>query len=60
MGAVCYGLVRISPSRALNVIAGIPLGALVFYATASALRIPELAEVRTTVLTKLSRNPRVS
>ncbi|HVW84141.1 MAG TPA: murein biosynthesis integral membrane protein MurJ [Bryobacteraceae bacterium] len=59
MGAVCYGLVRISPSRALNVIAGIPLGALVFYATASALRIPELAEVKATVLRKLSRGPRI-
>jgi putative peptidoglycan lipid II flippase len=59
MGAVCYGLVRISPSRALNVIAGIPLGALVFYATASALRIPELAEVKATVLRKLSRGSRI-
>jgi putative peptidoglycan lipid II flippase len=44
MGAVCLAMVRVSPSRLFNVVVGIPLGAAVFYATASLLQIPELAE----------------
>jgi putative peptidoglycan lipid II flippase len=53
MGIVCALVVHFSPSRAINVLAGIPLGAVVFYAVAAALHIPELADARDTVLRKL-------
>jgi putative peptidoglycan lipid II flippase len=55
MGAACWAIVHVSPSRALTVLAGVPAGAAVFYATASALRIPELADVQAAVLRKLRR-----
>jgi hypothetical protein len=53
MGVVCMLIVSVTRSRWLNLIVGVPVGALVFYGTASALRIPELAAVRETVLKKL-------
>jgi putative peptidoglycan lipid II flippase len=54
MGLVCLLVVRISPSRAIDVLAGIPVSAVVFYLAASALRVPELADVRATLLRKLT------
>jgi hypothetical protein len=39
--------------RAVNLSAGIPLGATVWFFTASALGIPELAEARALVLRRL-------
>jgi hypothetical protein len=53
MGAACWAVVHVSHSRALNVLAGVPVGVGVFYAIASALRIPEVAEVQATVARKL-------
>jgi putative peptidoglycan lipid II flippase len=53
MGLVCLPLVRLSHSRILNVLLGIPLGAGVFYAAALMLRIPEFAETRSAVMGKL-------
>jgi len=55
MGAVCLFIVHASDSRAVHVFAGIPAGALAFYAAASALRIPELAETRGIIAGKLRR-----
>jgi len=55
MGLACEAVVRISPSRAINVLAGVPVGVVVFYGVASALRVPELADVRDTFLRKLRR-----
>jgi putative peptidoglycan lipid II flippase len=52
MGAVCLALVHVSPSRLFNVAVGIPLGAVVFYATASLLQISELADARQALLRK--------
>ena len=43
MGAACLAVVHFSNSRALNVLAGVPIGAAVFYAAASWLRVRELA-----------------
>jgi putative peptidoglycan lipid II flippase len=57
MGAACMLLVHLSHSRVLNVTVGIPAGACVFYAVASALRIEELTETREAVLRKLRRTP---
>jgi putative peptidoglycan lipid II flippase len=54
MGFACAFVVRVSNSRLVHVFAGIPLGAVVFYAAASALRIRELADARAAVLKKLS------
>ncbi len=42
MGAVCLLVVRLSPSRVLNVAVGVPAGAAVYYAIARSFRIPEL------------------
>jgi putative peptidoglycan lipid II flippase len=61
MGAACYALVHYTATaipgvklrRAVNLSAGIPLGALVWFSVASALRIPELAEARTLILRRL-------
>ncbi|MES1261674.1 MAG: hypothetical protein ABUS49_08060, partial [Acidobacteriota bacterium] len=55
MGAVCLSIVHASNSRVVHVLLGIPAGALTFYAAASALRIPELAETRGIVAGKLRR-----
>ncbi|MDQ1474067.1 MAG: putative peptidoglycan lipid flippase [Bryobacterales bacterium] len=52
MGLVCVLVVRSSPSRALHVLLGIPAGVAAFYAAASALHVPELAETRETILRK--------
>jgi len=52
MGAVCLALVHVSPSRLFNVAVGIPLGAAVFYATASLLQVSELADARQALLRK--------
>jgi peptidoglycan biosynthesis protein MviN/MurJ (putative lipid II flippase) len=43
MGLVCLAVVHYSRSRALNVLAGVPIGAAVFCAVASWLRVRELA-----------------
>jgi putative peptidoglycan lipid II flippase len=55
MGLVCLLIVQTLHSRVLHVILGIPAGAAAFYAVASALHVPELAETRETVLRKLRR-----
>jgi putative peptidoglycan lipid II flippase len=63
MGAVVYGLTALShasltsvPSaRIADVVLGVPAGAIVFYATASALGIDEIAEARDAVLRKLRK-----
>ena len=52
MGVACQAVVYLSPSRAVDVLAGIPIGAMVFYVIASALRIPELTDARDTILRK--------
>ena len=52
MGVACWAVVHVSPSRAMNVLAGVPVGAAVFYGVASALRVPELAEAQAAVLGK--------
>ena len=57
MGAVCLFVVHVTRSRAVHLLAGIPAGALAFYASASVLRIPELAETRDVVLAKLFSKP---
>ena len=43
MGLVCLAVVHYSHSRVFNVLAGVPIGAAVFYAVASWLRVRELA-----------------
>jgi putative peptidoglycan lipid II flippase len=45
MGLACLAVVHVSPSRAVNVLAGVPVSGAVFCLAASALRIPELADV---------------
>jgi putative peptidoglycan lipid II flippase len=63
MGAVVYGVTLISHAhldsvrlaRSIDVVAGVPIGALVFYAVASALRIAEIAEAREALLRKIRR-----
>jgi putative peptidoglycan lipid II flippase len=53
MGVVCLAIVHFSNSRAVNVLAGVPVSAVVFYSVASRLRIPELADAREALLAKL-------
>jgi hypothetical protein len=53
MGVACWAVIRVSPSRSINVLAGVPVGAAVFYGIASALHIPELADLRDALLRKL-------
>jgi putative peptidoglycan lipid II flippase len=53
MGAVILTVVHFSTSRAVDVLAGIPIGAAVFYSIASWLHIPELADARDALLRKL-------
>jgi putative peptidoglycan lipid II flippase len=63
MGLACRAVVIAAQSvlsgagmaRIASVVVGIPVGAAVFYAVAAALRIPELADTRDTVLRKFSR-----
>ncbi|MDP9170030.1 MAG: murein biosynthesis integral membrane protein MurJ [Acidobacteriota bacterium] len=57
MGAVCLPIVHFLHSRVLNVLIGIPAGAVVYYAVASALNIEDLAETRAAVLRKFRRAP---
>lgn len=64
MGAVVRSLTALShaslhsvrSARIADVLLGVPAGALVFYATASALRIDEIAEAREAVLRRLGRS----
>jgi putative peptidoglycan lipid II flippase len=53
MGAFCLLIVRVSHSHIFHVLMGVPAGAAVFYAAASALRIPELAATRDTVMRRI-------
>ena len=61
MAAVCYGLVHATAAaipgiklrRIVNLTAGIPLGATVWFLSASALRIPQLGEARALVSRRL-------
>jgi putative peptidoglycan lipid II flippase len=55
MGLACEAVVRVTSSRAIQLVAGVPMGALVFFGVASALQIPELAEARDAVLKRLRR-----
>jgi peptidoglycan biosynthesis protein MviN/MurJ (putative lipid II flippase) len=64
MGGVCYAVVSGSHSlfqgsaaRMADVAAGIPAGVASFYVAAAALRIPELAEVRGSLLKRLNGKP---
>lgn len=52
MALACLAVVRLSPSRAWNILAGVPVGAAVFYFCASALGIPQLTEARQALLRK--------
>ncbi len=56
MGCACYGIVRLVPGAVASLVLGIPVGAAVYYVTASALGIPELARVRETVLRRFGGN----
>jgi peptidoglycan biosynthesis protein MviN/MurJ (putative lipid II flippase) len=61
MAAACYGLVHATAAsippiklrRIVNLTAGIPLGATVWFLCASALRIPELGEARALISRRL-------
>jgi putative peptidoglycan lipid II flippase len=61
MAAACYGLVHATATgipgmklrRIVNLTAGIPLGATVWFLSASALRIPELGEARSLISRRL-------
>ncbi len=54
MGLVCFAIAAETRGVA-SILVGIPAGAMVFYAVAGALHIPELAETRDTVLRKFRR-----
>jgi peptidoglycan biosynthesis protein MviN/MurJ (putative lipid II flippase) len=64
MGVLCRGVVMASHSllgggalaRAVDVVTGVPVGALSFYGMAAALKVPELANARAQVLRKLRRS----
>jgi hypothetical protein len=53
MGLVCAAVARLSPSRAVNILAGVPLGAAVFYICAAGLGLRELTDARDALLKKL-------
>lgn len=61
MGAACFALIHATAAaiagirlrRVVNLAAGIPLGAAVWFLSASALRIPELGEARTLISRRL-------
>jgi peptidoglycan biosynthesis protein MviN/MurJ (putative lipid II flippase) len=63
MGAVVYGLTTVSHtwlgsvrlSRIADVAIGVPAGAVVFYASASALGIAEIAEAREAILRRFRK-----
>lgn len=57
MGAAVYGITDLRLPRVLNIILGVPIGAAIFYFTAAALHIPELAEARNAALRKFRRTP---
>ena len=57
MASVCLPVVGLVRSPILRIVAGVPLGALAFYGAALALRSPEAAELRDTVLKKLRAAP---
>jgi putative peptidoglycan lipid II flippase len=57
MGAAVYGITALQLPRALNILLGVPVGAAIFYFTASALDIPELAEARDAALRKFRSAP---
>ncbi len=60
MGAVCLAVLRVTHSRWLNLLVGIPVGGAVFYLSASLLRVREVAELREMVLQKLGRQAEAS
>ena len=55
MGAVCMAVLRVTHSRWMNLIVGIPVGGAVFYLAASLLRVREVGELREMVLRKVGR-----
>jgi putative peptidoglycan lipid II flippase len=55
MGAVCMAVLRVTHSRWMNLMVGIPVGGAVFYLTASLLRVREVGELREMVLRKVGR-----
>jgi hypothetical protein len=68
MGVVCRGVVIASHaivshalplapwmSRLADVAVGVPAGALAFYGTAAALRVPEIGETRAAVMDKFRK-----
>lgn len=57
MGAAVYGVTALRLPRAFNILLGVPIGAAIFYFTASALGIPELAEARDAALRKFRSTP---
>ena len=48
----CLAVVRLTPSAGLRTALGIPLGAAVYYAVASLLRIPEITNIREALVAK--------
>jgi putative peptidoglycan lipid II flippase len=55
MGAVCMAVLRMTHSRWMNLLVGVPVGGMVFYLAASLLRVREVGELREMVLRKLGR-----
>jgi putative peptidoglycan lipid II flippase len=55
MGAVCMAVLRVTHSRWMNLMVGIPVGGAVFYLAASLLRVREVGELREMVLRKAGR-----
>jgi hypothetical protein len=55
MGVVCMAVLRVTHSRWMNLIVGIPVGGAVFYLAASLLRVREVGELREMVLRKVGR-----
>jgi hypothetical protein len=53
MGMVCLAVTHIAHSRMVQVLLGIPSGAVVYYVVASALKVPELREARDLALRRL-------
>ncbi len=65
MGVVCHEVVAAShallrapgAARIVDVLVGVPAGAVVFYAVATALRVPELREARDALFRKFRGQP---
>ena len=55
MGTVCLAVLRVTHSRWMNLLVGIPVGGAVFYLMASLLRVREVAELGEMVRRKLGR-----